>query len=80
MGKTLTVRLDEDLERKLMDRARAMGLTRSEAVREAIRSWVEAEPTSLAERLRRTGLVGRFNLGAGDLATNPKHMEGFGQD
>ena len=80
MGKNLTFRLDADLERKLTERARAYGLTRSEAVREAIRSWVQAEPATLGERLRRSGLVGRFDTGIPDLSTNPKHMEGFGED
>ena len=80
MGKILTVRLDTDLERKLTQRARAYGLTRSAALREAIRSWVEAEPVTFGERVRRSGLVGRFDTGIPDLSTNPKHMEGFGED
>jgi hypothetical protein len=34
---------------------------------------------TVLERLRAAGLVGVMRSGIGDLSTNPKHMEGFGQ-
>lgn len=34
--------------------------------------------TSLADRLRKAGLLGAFDGGPDDLSSNPDHMEGFG--
>ena len=83
MTKRLTVRIDDELERKLIKRARAAGVTPSEALREAIRLWAEAdeggESSSYGERLRRSGLIGCIQDAPEDLSTNPRHMEGFGE-
>lgn len=40
----------------------------------------ENETLSLAERMRRSGLLGCLNGGPTDLSTNPAHFEGFGRD
>ena len=83
MTKRVTVRIDEELERKLMKRAHATGVTQSEALREAIRAWAEedqeADQLSFGERLRRSGLIGCIKDAPPDLSTNPKYMEGFGE-
>ena len=83
MTKRITVRIDDELERKLIERARAAGVSQSEALREAIRSWAEAdletEDLSYGERLRRSGLIGCLDDAPADLSANPRHMEGFGE-
>lgn len=83
MTKRLSVRIDEELERKLRKRARAAGVSQSEALREAIRAWAEAdeedEHLSYGERLRRSGLIGCIEDAPPDLSTNPRYMEGFGE-
>jgi predicted transcriptional regulator len=81
--KRVTVRIDDELERKLMKRARAAGVSQSEALREAIRAWAgadeEAQELSYGERLRRSGLIGCIRDAPPDLSTNPRYMEGFGE-
>jgi hypothetical protein len=76
MGATVQVRLDEKSEAALKQLVRAKDCTPSQAVREAI--------LKEAERLRAKPLprligIGCVSLGPGDLATNKKHMEGFGK-
>jgi hypothetical protein len=54
----------------------------SDVIREALEEYLDAharEGETIADQLRRTGLLGRFKTGVPDLATNPKHMEGFGE-
>ncbi len=83
MTKRVTVRVDEELERKLMKRARAAGVSQSEALRLAIRAWAEAQEESekltYGEKLRRSGLIGFIKDAPPDLSTDPRHMEGFGE-
>lgn len=78
-----TVRLNDELDRRLKDYIESADVSPSEVIREALEEYLEARARqtseTIADRLRRTGLVGKFRLGVGDLATNPKHMEGFGK-
>jgi hypothetical protein len=83
MTKRVTVRIDDDLECKLMKQARAKGVSPSEALREAIRAWAEGgqdpERLSYGERPLRSVLIGCIQDAPRDLSVNPKHMEGFGE-
>lgn len=77
--KVITCKIPEDLDGRLEAEARRRRVSKSAVVRE-----------SLVQSLRRKGrkprvsaydlvkdLVGKLH-GPSDLATNPKHMEGFG--
>ena len=79
-----TVRLNESLDSRLEDYTKSANLHASEVIREALEEYLDTHAAereeTIGERLRRTGLVGRFKLGVGDLSTNPKHMEGFGTE
>jgi plasmid stability protein len=60
MRKTLTIRLDENQERALRQRAKAQGKSKSEVVRELIDAGLEQRPL----RGRIGHLKGRLNLSA----------------
>ena len=52
-------------------------------IQELARSAAQPNGTdqrSLYDALKARGLIGFMTDGPGDLSTNPKHMEGFGQD
>ncbi|SRR6266700_2133109 len=76
MGATLQVRLDEKSEAALKRLVRAKGCTPSQAVRESILK--DDEQLRAKPRPRLVG-IGCVSFGPGDLATNKKHMEGFGK-
>jgi hypothetical protein len=76
MGATLQVRLDEKSEAALKRLVRAKGCTPSQAVRESILK--DDEQLRAKPRPRLIG-IGCVSFGPGDLATNKKHMEGFGK-
>ena len=64
MDKTLTIRLDDAQDRALRDRAKALGKTRSEMVRDLIDRAVSAEPM----QVRAGHLEGRLALPRGRTA------------
>ncbi|GIK50572.1 MAG: ribbon-helix-helix protein, CopG family [Hyphomonadaceae bacterium] len=78
---TLTIKLPEALAAKLEALVRRRGQRRSEIVREAIERAVKEAPDSerpsVYDLLQDLKGVGE---GPKDLATNPKHMRGFGRD
>ena len=76
MGATIQVRLDEKSEAALKRLVRAKGCTPSQAVRESILK--DDEQLRAKPRPRLIG-IGCVSFGPGDLATNKKHMEGFGR-
>jgi hypothetical protein len=76
MGATVQVRLDERSEAALRRLVRAKGCTPSQAVRESILK--DDEQLRAKPRPRLIG-IGCVSFGPGDLATNKKHMEGFGK-
>jgi Ribbon-helix-helix protein, copG family len=78
--KTISLKLTEDLLRKLERTARQGGQSRSEVIRSALQHYLSGvrviPPGSALEAAKPwIGCV----AGPGDLATNPKHMEGFGK-
>ena len=80
--KTLTVKVPDELGVRLEKRARRLGLSKSAIVRESIEKElersvkVEEEPS--AYDLMKEG-IGCIDSGVSDLASNPRHMEGFGR-
>lgn len=80
--KTLTVKLPDDLGVRLEKRARRRGVSKSAIVRESIERELErgaqGEEEPSAYDLMKEG-IGCIDSGVSDLATNPRHMEGFGR-
>lgn len=80
--KTMTVKLPDELAVRLEKRANRLGVSKSALLRESLErdlgkdAVVEEEPS--AYDLMKDGF-GCVDSGIGDLATNPKHMEGFGR-
>jgi hypothetical protein len=72
---TVQARLDEKTQ-AVLDRLRQRGLTTSEVIREGIHLVENQQPPDARPRLVGIGCV---SFGPGDLATNKKHMEGFGK-
>ena len=79
---TITCKIPESLDAEIEAVAAKRGVSKSVVVRDAIEA-------SLAEQKRRAGLsaydvmknaCGIIRRGPRDLATNPKHMKGFGRD
>lgn len=77
MGSTVQARLDQETQAALEGLASRLGMSQSEIVREAIRLLNEKHKPRPRKRLIGIGLC---SSGLTDLATNPKHMEGFGRD
>jgi hypothetical protein len=76
MGATVQVRLDKESEAALKRLVRANGGTASKAVRESI---LKADEQLRAKPRPRLIGIGCVSFGPADLATNKKHMEGFGR-
>jgi hypothetical protein len=68
-------RLDADTRRILERLRRKTGLRDSELIRRALRALDE---TAVGRPPRIVG-VGEFSSGVGDLASNKRHLEGFGR-
>ena len=76
MGATVQVRLDKEAEAALEQLVREHGWTASEAVRNSLRETAELRKARPRPRLIGIGCV---SFGPRDLATNKKHMQGFGK-
>ena len=78
--RAISIKLTNPLERKLDALAKARGQNRSEVIRDAIEAFAGgSEKRSALDAIGH--LVGCLDdEGPPDLATNPKHMEGFGLD
>lgn len=80
--KTVTVKLPDELAVRLEKRAKRLGVSKSSILRDSVEKAlleggvVEEEPS--AYDLMKDG-CGCVDSGFTDLATNPKHMEGFGR-
>ena len=75
MSRIVQARLDDDTLALLGRLRRHTGLMSSELLRRGVRRL--AEETKPLGRRRIVG-VGRFASKVSDLATNPRHMKGFG--
>jgi Arc/MetJ-type ribon-helix-helix transcriptional regulator len=81
MSAIVQARLDPKAQATLRKLVKRTKLSASEVVREALRSLEERyanQDRSSGKRPKLIG-VGEFDSGITDLATNPKHMEGFGK-
>jgi hypothetical protein len=76
MTTTVQARLDEETQAALERLVRQHGLKPSDAVREGIRLLDKHHAPPARPRL--IG-IGKYDSGIPDLATNKKHMEGFGE-
>lgn len=82
--RTISLKLPETLDKRLTSLARRRRLSKSAAIREAIQTYVTANGEAIKPRKGSflevaRDLIGSLHGGPGDLATNPKHMEGFGK-
>lgn len=75
MKTTIQARLDLESAKALQELVVHHGWSASEAVRQGIRLLAASQPR------KNTKLIGQgqFDSGIPDLATNKKHMEGFGR-
>ena len=76
MGSTVQVRLDDEATSQLRGYVKRSGKTASEVLRRGLQLAINEEKLSASVRLVGIGCV---DFGPGDLATNKKHMEGFGK-
>ena len=80
--KTVSLKLPAQLDARLSSIARRRGgIGKSALIREAVERFVEAESGARAGSLLESleDLSGTVE-GPADLATNPKHLEGFGRE
>jgi Arc/MetJ-type ribon-helix-helix transcriptional regulator len=75
MKTSVQARLDPESSEALETLTRRLGMSQSEVVRASLRLMVKEH--AAPKRKKFIGL-GQFDSGIGDLATNKKHMEGFG--
>ena len=78
----LTVKLPAELEAALLSASARAGITKSELMRRALTAYL-ARPAAKSPKAsildHAADLVGCFEGGPKDLASNPKHLEGFGR-
>ncbi|MEW6433589.1 MAG: ribbon-helix-helix protein, CopG family [Myxococcota bacterium] len=75
--KTLSIKVPASLSARVSKLAKARGTTVSQVVREALEQYAPSERVSFAAAAR--AYVGSVEGGPGDLATNPRHLKGFGE-
>lgn len=78
MAKTLTTRLDQESSTELIRLSKILGKTQSEIVRESIHLMATTCGSVTGGIPRFIGL-GNFASGKPDLASNKKHLKGFGK-
>lgn len=79
--RTVSFKLPIHLDQMLTRVARRRGISRAAVLREALERYRAAGYAIHGSVLEAAGdLVGRFKGGPRDLSTNPKYMEGFGEE
>jgi hypothetical protein len=77
----ITCKIPEALDAALEATARSRGVSKSRLVREAIEKSFEGKPAKgLSAYDLMKSACGVIRSGHKDLASNPKHMKGFGRD
>lgn len=80
---TLTIKVPPELEVQIASASRNEQITKSELVRRAVVAYVSLRPRAtpaFVSALDQAGdLVGCFEGGPRDLASNPKHMKDLGK-
>jgi hypothetical protein len=76
---TITAKIPRDLALKLESRSVAMRVSKSKIIRDALSKELKIvkKKPSLYDAMK--DAIGCFKSGVPDLATNLKHMEGFGK-
>ena len=75
--KTLSIKVPAAVSARVVRLARSRGATVSAVVRDAIEQYAPADKPSFAEAAK--AWIGSLDGGPGDLATNPRHLKGFGK-
>lgn len=75
--KTLSIKVPASLSARVVKLAKRRKSTVSAVVRDALERYAPAEGTSFADAARE--FIGCLDGGPGDLATNPRHLKGFGR-
>lgn len=79
--RTVSFKLPKHLDQMLTRVARRRGTSRSAVLRDALERFEAAGYAVHGSVLEAAGdLVGCINSGVRDLSTNPKYMEGFGEE
>ena len=79
--RTVSFKLPKNLDQMLTRVAKRRSTSRSAVLRDALEAFEASGFVVHGSLLEKAGdLVGRFKGGPPDLATNPKYMEGFGED
>ena len=77
--KTISLKLPDEVDARLEARAKAIGKSKSALTREALTKYLEGQGGSEVSCLDLVrDLVGRAK-GPGDLASNKKHLRGYGR-
>ncbi len=76
--KSMSLKLSPRLSAKLDRAAKKQGQSKSEIVRLALEQYLDSEHRPVSAFDLAGDLVGCLE-GPGDLATNPKYMEGYGE-
>jgi hypothetical protein len=79
--KTISLKVREDLHRKLERAARQRGQSKSAVMRAALEQFLNGTrpPERRPSALELAGDLVGCAEGPGDLSTNPKYMEGYGE-
>ena len=77
----ITVRFPAELRGRLKAAARRSGTRESDLVRRAVERQlaIEEKPVTAYDLAVKAGIIGAGRGAAGDLSTNPRHFEGFGE-
>ncbi|MEK7402467.1 MAG: ribbon-helix-helix protein, CopG family [Gemmatimonadota bacterium] len=77
----MSFKLPKELDQMLTRVARRRGVSRAAVLRDALERYRAAGFATHGSLLELAGdLVGRFKGGPKDVSTNPKYMEGFGEE
>ncbi len=84
--KTVTVKLHESQDAELERTAHSQRVSKSELIRRSLAEYLHRNPApqfrkrppSLHDKLKK--YIPKVGTGVPDLASNPKHLEGFGAD
>ncbi|MFT4046165.1 MAG: CopG family transcriptional regulator [Solimonas sp.] len=80
---TISLKVPRKLDSRLTRASKAQGVSKSEFVRRAVEKALDeaAAPAQKPTLLELAGdLIGSVKFGPPDLSTNPKYMEGYGED
>ena len=81
---TLTLKIPELMAAELAAKAKRLSTSKSEVARTALDKYLHESPDgggqSAYDVAMALGVIGCVKNGPADLATNKKHMEGFGRD